>query len=79
MKNPASKKGWMMGMTHPQVETPQINLIKEINNDKSDKYFVKLELRRDPKLSTSYLYEFKMSLFDNGEPEDFSCLFVTST
>ena len=42
---------------------------------KSDKYFVKLKLRRDPTSSTSDLYEFKMFLFENGELEDF-LLFV---
>ena len=32
-------------------------------------------MRRDPKLSTSELYEFKISLVDNGETEEF-LLFV---
>ena len=36
---------------------------------------MKLKLRRDPTLSTSDLYEFKMSLFDNDKPEEF-LLFV---
>ena len=38
-------------------------------------YFVKLKLRRDPTSSMLDLYDFKMSLFDNGEPEEF-LLFV---
>ena len=42
---------------------------------KSDKDFVKLKLCKDPTSSTSDLYEFNMSLFDNGEPEEF-LLFV---
>ena len=37
----------------------------------SEKYFVGLKLRRDPTSSTSDLYDFNMSLFDNGDPEDF--------
>ena len=41
--------------------------------------FVKLILRIDPTSSTLGLYEFKMSLFDNGEPEEFYCSCVTST
>ena len=32
---------------------------------------VKLTLRRDPTLSPLDLYEFKMSLFEYGNPEDF--------
>ena len=65
----------MMGMNHPHVDPPPIPLIQETHDGKSDKYFVQLKLRRDPKLSTSELYDFKMSLSDNGEPEDF-LLFV---
>ena len=40
---------------------------------------VKIKLRRDTTLSKSDLYEFKMALFDNGNPQDFSSSFVTST
>ena len=36
---------------------------------------IKLKLRRDPTWPTLDLYEFKMSLFDNVEPEEF-LLFV---
>ena len=62
-------------MIHSHVEIPPIPLIQEIHDGKSDKYFVKLKLRRDPTLSTSDLYEFKRYLFDNSEPEEF-LLFV---
>ena len=71
MKNLSSKERWMTGMTHPQVEPPPIPLIKEKHDGKSDKYFVKLKLHRDPTLPTSDLYEFKMYLFENGESEEF--------
>ena len=64
----------MTGMTHPHVEPPTIPLIKEKHDDKSDKYFVKLKLRRDPTSPSSDLYEFKMSLFEKGEPEEFLLL-----
>ena len=37
--------------------------------------YVKLKLRRDPTSSILALYEFMMSLFDHGEPEEF-LLFV---
>ena len=59
-----------MGITQPHVEPSLIPLIKENHGGKSDMYFVKLKLQRDPTSSTSDLCEFKMSLFDNGEPED---------
>ena len=53
-------------MTQPNVYPPLIPLVKENHDDKSGKYFVKIKLRRDPTSSTSDLYEFKISLFDNG-------------
>ena len=36
MKNVSSKKGWMIGMTHPHVESPTITLIKEEHDGKSE-------------------------------------------
>ena len=67
MKNVFHKKcrNWETNPSH--VESPPILLIKETYNGKSDKYFVKLKLRRDHKSSTMELYEFNMSLFDQGE------------
>ena len=62
-------------MTQIHVEPPPTPLIKIKNGDKSDKYFVKIKLRRGPMQSLSGLYEFKMDLFDNGDPEEF-LLFV---
>ena len=77
MKNVSIKKGWMTVMNHPHVEPPSIPLIQETHDSKSDKYFVKLKLRRDPTLSTSDPYEFKISLFANVDPEKF-LLFVSN-
>ena len=68
----------MTGMTHVHVDPLMIPIIKENHDGKSDKYSVKLILRRGPTSSTSDLYDFKMYLFENGEPEEFFCLFVTS-
>ena len=65
----------MAGMTEPHVDPLFIPLVKENHDGKSDKDFVKIKLRRNPMSPTSDLYEFKMSLFDNGEPEEF-LLFV---
>ena len=73
-----SKKRFMTGTTQPHVDPPPITLIKENHDGKSEKYFVKLKLRRDPTSPTSDIYEFKMSLFDNGDFLSFYCLFITS-
>ena len=64
----SGKKVWMTGMTHPHIDPQPIPLIQETYDGKSDKYFVKLKIRRDHTSSTSELYGFKMSLFDNGKP-----------
>ena len=61
----------MTGMTQSHVETPLIPLIREKNDGKSEEDIVKLKLSKYPTSSTSELYEFKMSLFDNGDPEEF--------
>ena len=58
-------------MTQEHVEPPPINLIKGSYNGKSETYSVKLKLCIDITSSTSDLYEFKMSLFDNVKPEEF--------
>ena len=46
-------------------------LIKSKHDDKSDKYSLKLKLHRDLTSEKSDLYEFKMSLFGNSDPEEF--------
>ena len=53
------------------MEPPPTPLIKSKHSDKSDKYFVKMILRRDPTSATSDLYELKMALFDNGNLGEF--------
>ena len=75
MNNVWSKKVWITGTALPHVEPPSIPLIQETHNGNSDKDFVKLKLCRDPTLSTLDLYDFKIYLFDNGDPEEF-LLFV---
>ena len=61
----------MTGMTQPHIDPPQISLIKENHDGKFDKYFVKLKLCRYPTSPMLDLYEFKISLFNNGKPEGF--------
>ena len=62
-------------MTQVHVDPPPVPLIKSKHNNKSGKYLLKLKLCRTLKSATSYLYEFKMDIFDNGEPQEF-LLFV---
>ena len=68
-RNVSHKKGWIPGINLSHVEPPPIPLIKETCNGKSDGDSDKLKLRRDP--TSSYLYEFKMSLFDHVGREEF--------
>ena len=56
------------------VDPHPISIIKGNNNDKPDKYFVKIKLRRDPTSEKPDPYEFKMALFDNGDAEEFLLL-----
>ena len=53
------------------MEPLPIPLIKEMYNGKSDGDFVQLKFLRYPTSSMSYLYEFKISLFEHGDPEKF--------
>ena len=71
MKNASHKNSWNSGMTQPHVDPPPIPLIKIEHDNKSDKYFVKIKICKDPMSSSSDLYEFNMALFDNGDPEEF--------
>ena len=79
MKNVSHKNSWNLGIVPVHVDPPPILLIKGKYYCKSDKYFVILKFCSYPSSSTLELYEFKMSLFDNGEPEEFCCLCVTAT
>ena len=51
------------------MDPPPIPLIKNRNDDKSDQYYIKIKVRRDPMSEKLDLYKLKMTLFDNGEPE----------
>ena len=71
MKIFSHKKGCNLGMTQVHVEPPPIPLIKSKYDVKPDKDFVKLKFCRDSTSSASDLYDFSISLFDNGEREEF--------
>ena len=38
---------------------------------KLENYFIKIKLRRNSEPDTLDMYEFKMTLFENGKPEEF--------
>ena len=75
MKIVLNKKSCCTDAVKIHVDPPPINLIKSKNDAKWENYCVKIKLRRDPTSEKSDLYEFKMSLFDNGNTEEF-LLFV---
>ena len=55
-------------MAQSHVEPPPITLINWTYNVKLEKDIVKLKLRKFPTSSTLDLYDFRMSLFENGNP-----------
>ena len=57
-------------MAQSHVEPPPITLINWTYDGKLEKDIVKLKLRKYPTSSTLDLYDFRMSLFDNGNPEE---------
>ena len=75
MKNIYHKKIWNLSMKQSYVEPPTIPPIKSKQENKSDKYFVKIKLSKDMTSDMLELYNFKMDLFENGNPEEF-LLFV---
>ena len=62
-------------MTQVNVNHTPTPLIKINHDDKSDKNFVELKFHRDPTSDTSDLHEFKTTLFNNRNLEEF-LLFV---
>ena len=75
MNNVLHRKKWNATVIKQNAEPPPNPIIKIKHNDKSEKDFLKLTLCRDPTSEMSDFYEFKIVLFDNGDPEEF-LLFV---
>ena len=68
MKNVLHNKGWGADTKPAHVEPTTIPLVQETSIGKSDGDYFGLKLCRDPKSSTSDLYEFITSLFDHCKP-----------
>ena len=67
MRNILNNKSWCIGVLQINVDPPPITLIKSKSDIKAKNDCVKMKLRRDLTSETLDLYEFKMSLFDNGK------------
>ena len=70
MKIVLHKKVWGVDTNPGHVEPPLIPLVRETSTGKSDGDYVKLKLCRYPTSSTLDIYEFRMSLFKHGKPEE---------
>ena len=78
IKNVFCRNKWTAAETEQPMEPTPTPFTKIKHDDKSDRDFVKLKLHRDPMSNKSELYEFKISLFDNGNTEEvllFVCTF----
>ena len=74
-KKVSQKKGCNWWTNEAHMEPLLIPLILGTCNGKLHKDYVNMKLRRYPTSSMLYLYDFRMSLFDNGDLEEF-LLFV---
>ena len=70
MQNIYHKKKRKAGLLQLHVDSPPITLKKGKHDDKPEKDFGKIKLRRDPTSENSDLYESKMALLYNGDQED---------
>ena len=68
MNNVSHKNIWCTGTVQIHMEPLTITLIKGKNYSKTGKYFVQIKFRIFPMLENLDIYEFKMSLFDIGDP-----------
>ena len=64
-------KTFNQGAVQVHIQTLLIPLIKCKNDDKLDKYCVRIKFCRYPTSEKSDLYEFKIDLIDNRELEEF--------
>ena len=71
MKKISHKNRQNAGTEQVHVDSTPIPPIKRNNDDKLDEDFFKIKLSRDPKSEKLDLFEFKMELFDKGDPEEF--------
>ena len=68
MKDISTKKNWLSVNIQAFVEPPTIPLMnnnQEFNN--SESYYIKAELHRNTASSDSYMYKYKVAMFQNWQ------------
>ena len=70
-KNICNRKIWFTGAVQIHVDPPPVLWIKSKNDTKAEKDSVKNKLCRVPTLEKLDMYELKIALLENGEPEEF--------
>ena len=68
MKNSFHRKKWNASVVQQHMYPPPVPLIKNKHDDNLEKYSIKLKLHRDLTSEKLDLYEFKIVLFENGDP-----------
>ena len=71
MMNVSQNNGWISGAVQAHVNPPHIPLIKSNIDTKFERDYKKTNRRRNPTSKTYSRYEFKTTLFDLGDPEEF--------
>ena len=69
MNHISPMKGYIYRAVQIQVYPSPIPLIKIKLDMKSKKDYIKIKLCRNPMLEKSGMYEIKLALFDNGDPD----------
>ena len=69
MVNVSHNKSWLLGgiQVHYNLTPTPINNCDQERN-KAEAGFIKVGLRRNPASDTSYIYKYKIDLFENGNP-----------
>ena len=71
MKNISHRRSWRSGTVQIHVDPPPTPLIKIKLDLKTEEYYVKIKLCRNPTSEKLDTCELKMALCENGEPEVF--------
>ena len=74
MTNIFNNEKWNSGTVEVHVDPPLIPLTKIKNNENLDKDFFRIKLRSNPRTQRLDLYDlylFKITFFDNRDPEEF--------
>ena len=70
MKNISHNKSWCTGVVKTNFDPYTTPLIKIKLDLKTERDYVKIKLHRNHMSEKSYMHEFKMALFEKGNPEE---------